>query len=290
MGQQTAAQAVCCQPDNYEKSKRAEITFSSGGYPDCLPELRSSADCVPEMGSFHPADAEVFLDPAECRCCSSREEPTDGIFDTSTSLESLTYTPVRFDAKSTIDLERSQNRYSRIVMHGARARTQRRSKVWEEWLRAAAAGRAVTLLVGTGFQSPRGTEASNGVEANMEPPSKVQAMYYLDRELTKLSILPKGQGSGESTMAPITIFVENIQVICPLTDFMLLSETAEAQLDESERVRAALLQFKTEASVSTQPEQRRVCFLEESEETKERFVQALTALWLEKRSDHSMWF
>merc|ERR1712194_190109 len=39
------------------------------------------------------------------------------------------------------------------------------------WFAAAAAGRAVTLLVGTGFQSPRGTEASNGVEANMEPPS-----------------------------------------------------------------------------------------------------------------------
>lgn len=288
MGQQTAAQAVCCEPDNYEKSKRAEINFSSGGYPDCLPEMRSE-HCIPEMDSFHPPGAEVFLDPAECLRCSSREDPTDGLFDNTVSLESLTYTQVRFDAKATIDPERSQNRYSRIVMHGARARTQRRSKAWEEWLRAAAAGRAVTMLVGTGFQSFSGAEKSEGCQAT-QPPNKVQAMYYLDRELTKLSILPQDKESSESAMVPITILVENIQVICPLTDFMLLSETAEAQLDESERARAALLQFKTEASDASQPEQRRVCFLEESEDAKERFVQALTALWLEKRSDHSMWF
>lgn len=265
------------------------MTFSSGGYPDCLPEMRShedcfpEADCFPEMGGFHD-DEHVLVD--QIACCRSHHFPSDSDLHCS-SLETLTYTPVRFDAKSTIDPERSGNRYSKIVMHGSRARTQRRSKVWEEWLRAAAAGREVTLLIGSGFQSPRSSDPvmAENVPANVAPPSKVQAMYYLDRELTKLSILPKNAGSGESTMEPITILVENIQVICPLTDFMLLSETTEAQLDESERSRAALLQFKTEAA-----KQRRVCFLEESEDTKDRFVQALTALWLEKRSDHSMWF
>lgn len=275
MGQPESSQAVCCQTDNYEKSKRAEWTFSEGGYPDCLPELQNRADCMPEIRGLHPEEGlvQAFLDPAEFRCCTN-EEPADS----AASLETLTYTPVRFDVKSTIDLERSQNRYSKIVMHGARARTQRRSKVWEEWLRAAAAGRTVTLLTGTGFQSP------DVPQANVETSSKVQAMYYLDKELTKLSIYPK-ETPGESPIQPITILVQNIQVICPLTDFMLLSDTVEAQLDESERARAALLQFKTESA-----KQRRVCFLEESEDAKDRFVQALTALWLEKRSDHSMWF
>jgi len=110
-------------------------------------------------------------------------------------------------------------------------------------------------------------------------------MYYLDRELTKLSIVPSGSTSAESAIPPITIMVDNIQVICPLTDFMLLADVVEAQLDEGDRARAALLQFKTESSA-----QKRVCFLEESEISKDRFVQALTALWLEKRNDHSMWF
>lgn len=75
------------------------------------------------------------------------------------------------------------------------------------------------------------------------------------------------------------------QVICPAADFLLFLERAEALLDEAEKKRAVMLQFSDEDC-----EGRRICFLEESPTAKENFVQALTAIWLEKRNDHSMWF
>jgi len=282
MGQTTAPQVVCCQPDSLEKSRRAEITFwEDGEEADGLPQMRG---CRPD-GACRPQEAEVFIDPEECIWCRSRDgDASDSIATSATNIESLSYTPVRFDAMTTVDAERSHSRYSKIVVHSTRARTQRQSKAWEDWLRAATTGRAVTLLMGTGFQGESG-EGAKDRPVSPEPPTKIQAMYYLDRALTKLSILPTNPGSGESVTQPVTILVDNIQVICPLTDFMVMAEVLESQLDEGERARAALLQFKTEGS-----EQKRVCFLEESQDAKERFVQALTALWLEKRNDHSMWF
>lgn len=275
MGQQVAPQVVCCQPDNYEKSRRAEMTFFDDG---------ADVEGMPIMRGCRPED-EAFCRPDDdYGCCRGREEPTD-LIGSGSPLETLSYSPVRYDVNSTIDVERSHSRYSKIVVHSTRARTQRRSKAWEEWLRAATSGRSVTLLMGfsEGSRSGRGTkEASDNL-------GKVPALYYLDRALTKLSILPpEDNESDESGVQPIHVLVENIQVICPLTDYMMLSDEVEAQLDESERARAAMLQFKTEKGEGS--EQRRICFLEESETAKDRFVQALTALWLEKRSDHSMWF
>merc|ERR1719231_1506160 len=100
-----------------------------------------------------------------------------------------------------------------------------------------------------------------------------------------MTISPSDDGDAEKHFSTLEIPVDNIQVVCPLTDFMLLSDVVEAQLDESERARAALVQYLAENG-----ESQRVCFLEESENAKDRCVQALTALWLEKRNDHSMWF
>jgi hypothetical protein len=276
MGQQMSPEVICCQSDNHRRGELKLWEEDLG--PDGLPQMRGC--------SVEPQDFSV--DPDDWKCCRARDEFSEPVFTQSSSLmESLSYMPVRFDPHSTIDEERSHSRYSKIVVHSTRARTQRRSKAWEEWLRAATAGRSVTLLLGTGLQTPR---SSGKAHEAMETASytKVEAMYYLDRALTKLSILPSESSSGEaSPIPPITIMVDNIQVICPLTDFMLLSEVVEAQLDEGERSRAALLQYQAEAEVS---KQKRVCFLEESENAKDRFVQALTALWLEKRNDHSMWF
>jgi len=186
-------------------------------------------------------------------------------------LETLSYVPVRFDESSTVDAERSHSRYSKIMVHSTRARTQRRSKVWEDWLRAATAGRAITLLNGL-------AEDSENQASVLE---KIPAMYHLDRPLTKLSFLP----ANGAEVPAITILVDSIQVICPATDFMLFYDQVDAKLDESEKSRAVLLQYTTDDT-----ERKRVCFLEESVAAKERFVQALTALWLEKRNDHSMWF
>jgi|Transcript_54111 hypothetical protein len=276
MGQQMSPQVVCCQHENLGNRRGELKLWEEDLGPDGLPQMRGC--------SVEPQDFSV--DPDDWKCCRARDDYSEPVLTHSSSLmESLSYMPVRFDPHSTIDEERSHSRYSKIVVHSTRARTQRRSKAWEEWLRAATAGRSVTLLSGTGLQTPRGNE--KGTEA-METASytKVEATYYLDRALTKLSILPAESNTGEAAaMPPITIMVDNIQVICPLTDFMLLSEVVEAQLDEGERSRAALLQYQSEGS-----KQKRVCFLEESENAKDRFVQALTALWLEKRNDHSMWF
>lgn len=281
MGQQTAPQVTCCQPDNIEKGRRAEMTFwEDANNPDGLPHMR---DCRPD--GCRPVENEaVFVDSEEWCCRNQDGPPRDSIPTSPSNLETLSYMPVRYDVNSTIDAERSHSRYSKIVVHSTRARTQKRSKAWEEWLRAATTGRSVTLLMGAGFESDS-SEGPKGAKVSLGSPSKVQAMFYIDRALSKLSILPAASQSDGSAVQPITILVDNIQVICPLMDFMLLADVVENQLDEGERARAALLQFKTDGT-----EQKRVCFLEESESAKDRFVQALTALWLEKRNDHSMWF
>lgn len=275
MGQQQWAQAQCCHQDNLG-SKRSEVgIWEMGDEPDALPRLRGCS-----------SEAPVCAEPDDWVCCRPEHEST-GLADMapgSPMMEALSYVPVRFDEFSTVDAERSSSRYSKIVVHSTRARTQRRSKVWEEWLRTATAGLRVTLLTGSGFRSPR-ADALGLDAADFVGCKKVPATFFLDRALTKMSILFSDAGSGESEVPPIIILVENIQVICPLTDFMLLSDVIEAQLDESERARAALLQY-----VNEEKEPKRVCFLETSESGKDRFVQAVTALWLEKRNDHSMWF
>lgn len=199
------------------------------------------------------------------------------------SLESLSYEPVRFEQGPTIDVERSQARYSKIVVHSVQARQQRRhSKPWEDWLRdATCGGRGVTLLGGI-----------SDVETKAEAPGvdvllleKIPATYHLDYNLTKLSILP---ASGVQ-MATIVIPVNSIQVICPATDFMLVFDQVETKLTDAEKGRAVLLQYAAAADESGEVRRRRACFLEESASSKDRFVQALTTLWLEKRNDANMW-
>jgi len=189
------------------------------------------------------------------------------------ALESLSYVPARFDEAQTVDPERSQARYSKIVVHSMRARTQKRSKAWEEWARAAVVGQQVTLL----------KEVPQVAEESAVAFERMTATYRLDRNLTKLTLLTSAAGAAD--IAPITIAVQSIQVICPTSDFMLLFSQVDSLLDESELRRAVLIQYLSDAS-----ERRRVCFLEQSDAAKDEFVQALTALWLEKRNDHSMWF
>jgi len=197
-------------------------------------------------------------------------------------MESLSYMPVRFDEGPTIDVERSHARYSKISVYCTRARTQRRSKAWEDWVGFAVAGRAVTLLRET-------TQAckiqGDGGEAGAGKPffERLSAMYHLDRGLSKFLILP----AAGVEMSPIAINIESIQVICPASDFLLFFDQVDTVLDDSEKRRAVMIQFVTGEGAG---ERQRACFLEESEEAKDQFVQSLTALWLEKRNDHSMWF
>lgn len=287
--------ARCCHEDELSRFN-AELQFPSDGSQMFGVDLNNEHGSM--SGRLDPSDGVAQIHALHCNgvgepwavpCHGGPMEPserfgcckTNSEFGAEVSMatsmaaqpmESLSYTPVRFDESTTIDVERSHARYSKIVVHSTRARTQRRSKAWEDWLRGATTGRGITLLVGL-------DEASEG-----ETPAvlkKIPAMYHLDRALTKLSILP---ANGVDIPA-ITILVDNIQVICPATDFMLFFDQVDEKLDASEKGRAVLLQYVTEDT-----ERKGVCFLEESEPAKDRFVQALTALWLEKRNDHSMWF
>lgn len=278
MGQQLSA-AQCCQQEN-RRNRLAEFQLH-------VDDLNGG-----DESQIHDVGYEGVVDP-NLVCCRAQDdcaEPISGAGGAS-MMESLSYVPVRFDVSPTIDVERSHARYSKIVVHSTRARTQRRSKAWEDWLRAATAGRSVTVLLSMPApgKEKEAEKASEQAATGKLLCDKIPAMYYLDRALTKLSILPAdsrsdGGVTGNSSSL-ITIPVDNIQVICPATDFMLFFDQVDAGLSDAEKARAVLLQYTTEDS-----ERKRVCFVEETETAKERFVQALTALWLEKRNDHSMWF
>lgn len=272
----------CCREEHLPNRWNTDDVDFTGEHEPHLDEVAAIHPLYCEPARSHPGthgslasmSCKPGLDQATERWGCCRNADSDSAQNSSNSmlpLESLSYMPVRFDAGSTIDVERSDARYSKIVVHSTRARTQKRSKAWEDWLRAANAGRSITLLSGI-------AGVSDDKAPNLQ---KIQAMYYLDRALTKLSILP----SNGIKIPQITIVVDNIQVICPATDFMLLLDHVDTKLDELEKNRAVLLQYVTEDT-----ERKRICFLEESEAGKDRFVQALTALWLEKRNDHSMWF
>jgi len=189
---------------------------------------------------------------------------------------------------NSMDLERSHARYSKIAVHSTHARTQRRSKAWEEWLKATTIGRSVILLAVTekaagGAQPALGDRVGgNTVEASKGARcEKVPAMYSLDRSLTTLSFVPHEPSELSST----EVSIDKIQVICPVSDFMVFCDQVDTCLDEAEKARAVLLQYHADDAV-----RKRVCFLEESEQAKDLCVQALTTLWLEKRNNHSMWF
>lgn len=263
-------QVICSQRENLGNNRSEMTLWEESDHVDGLPEFRGRP-----MRS-------TSGEPGDCGCCRTREEVTDHIAMGNSAMESLSYSPVRYDANSTIDAERSHTRYSKIVVHSSRARTQKRSKVWEEWLRGATVGRSVTLLQSSCLHAATDGEDVSDTCAAFKT---AQATYHVDRAVTKLFIIPAAD-SCETASQPITVSVDSIQVICALTDFVLLSDVVGARLGEEERTRAVLLQFKADDD----GKQQRVCFLECSQAGRDQFVQALTALWLERRNDHSMWF
>jgi hypothetical protein len=108
-------------------------------------------------------------------------------------------------------------------------------------------------------------------------------MYYVDRSLATMSILPSNGSEQPKMEIPIAL----IQIICPVTDIMRLLDQLDASLQDSEIERGVLVEYYADKEKSSRL---RVCFLEETPSMRDRFVQALTSLWLEKRNDHSMWF
>eukprot|EP00747_Dinoflagellata_sp_TGD_P182587 gnl/TRDRNA2_/TRDRNA2_36893_c0_seq1.p1 gnl/TRDRNA2_/TRDRNA2_36893_c0~~gnl/TRDRNA2_/TRDRNA2_36893_c0_seq1.p1 ORF type:complete len:280 (-),score=55.41 gnl/TRDRNA2_/TRDRNA2_36893_c0_seq1:68-907(-) len=279
MGQKISATIHCCQQEALGRPG-LELELHDGDAGDITDIATGERFPAIEQQNGFEGFPSLRCEAQRQRweCCRANEDPVEysNTAGGASMIESLSYVPVRFDESPTIDHDRSQARYSKIVVHSSRARTQRRTKAWEDWLRGATAGRTVTLL--SGVQSPR--QQAPNTEEPKQSCSKIPATYSLDRALTKLSIVPN-----EPDSSAISLLIDNIQVICPASDFMLYFDKVDASLDESEKARAVLLQYVTEDT-----ERKRLCFLEESETAKDRFVQALTALWLEKRNDHSMWF
>lgn len=345
--------AECCADDgsrfngefNVPQASRFTPNDDEDGHPD-LKDPKEMVSVRPEpicTRATIELGMSAFTMPA---MLSDRPSICDEKASTATrqnDFETLSYTPVCFDEGVTFDYERSHQRYSKIVVHSTRARTQRRSQIWEEWMRAAVAGRSVTLLCGftdthisvDGLSSvePQGLplwppdqepdevppqeKSAFTVDSRDDCPEhakritmfcRVPASYALDRSCTVLSLTRAesvesddasavaGNGTPSTTATtsaatestervPLNIRVASIQVICPATDFMMLFEQVNTHLTEQEKARAVLIQYITEDDV-----RKRVCFLEESESAKDCFVQALTALWLETRNDHSMWF
>lgn len=270
MGAKNSAETIrlqCCHPEGVTTESLNEVhPMYDEYYQDAMVAIR-------ELTPTGMTDQDI----ANWRCCRSDDLPNDSVVP-SVGLESLSYEPVRFDISPTMDEERSQKRYSNIVMHSTRARTQRRSQAWDTWLRGATSGRPITLL--SNFEhAEKGLDDEGNAKACLRTPAK----YRLDSTLVKLTITDIG--GPEPRDEPINIPIDNIQVICPATEFMLFFDQVEGQLDQGEKQRAVLLQYQLSDSPRA-----RLCFLEESELAKDKFVQALTALWLEKRSDNSMWF
>lgn len=272
MGQQLGGETPgrCCQQNN--ESDALLVTSNCVNSASLTQAQDAGYNMIGDMGR-------------DWHCLRAEDGPNLEVVGPSSDLmESLSYIPVRFDVGTTIDVERSQARYSNLVVHSSHARLQRRSKCWEDWLRAATAGRNVMLLSG-GFPEQTPSQLKEGaLETPRTACEKVPARYFLDRALTRISIMPVEQ-AGESLASRAsladTILVDSIQVICTATDFKLFADHVEFQLDDAERRRAVLIQYLTEV----QPKQRRrACFLEATPQDKDRFVQAMTALWLEKRT------
>lgn len=273
-GSTTMASVRCCQEERLSTGWGDELRTGEVDLQDerlCRGTDEAALDRLGKLGAEgerrQRSPPSVPATGAGVQCCEAEAEVGQLPLH---PLESLSYTPFRFDEGHTVDVERSHTRYSKIILHSTRARTQKRSKVWGDWLSGATAGRAIMLL--TGVAEPHSEQAAL---------CTISAMYYLDRSLTKLSILPRNRAE----MPALTIAIDNIQVICAATEFVLLSDQWDAKLNTAEKSRAVLLQYATEDT-----ERRRVCFLEESQAARDDFVQALMALWLERRNDHSMWF
>merc|ERR1711874_216961 len=99
----------------------------------------------------------------------------------------------------------------------------------EDWMRAATAGRAITLL--RVAEVPDGQGRTLEVDGDVPAFERIPALYHLDRSLTKFSVLPTARGDEKSS---IVIAIDSIQVICPAAEYTLFCEKVQSRLDDAE--------------------------------------------------------
>ncbi|CAE7224336.1 unnamed protein product [Symbiodinium pilosum] len=183
-------------------------------------------------------------------------------------MQTLSYSPVKYEECDTIDTARSQDRYSNALVHTARMNTRRQLLDRQAWLSSAVQGRYAMLLLSS--------------EAHGSPLWRVPTKYYLDHNHSSLSFFPGGADGRH-----LDIMMDAIQGICSLTDSMMLIAQWESLLTDMEKSCAVLLKYRVDDTKALNCE---VCFLEESEAAKDMFIHTLTVLWLEKPQPHSAWF
>lgn len=199
-------------------------------------------------------------------------------------VESLTYSAESFDETSTVDLERSHARYSKILTHSLRGEFRPRERGWENWLLCSAAGRAITLLL---------PQPKIGNVNSVPSYDKIRAMSYFDRHLNTLTFVP----TEADKLLAIQLPVACVETFCPAAQ---MRGTIGMELSKSDKLRALLIQYISPETMtgmvnisSKEPgggrrkrKRNRICFLVETEQAMQRFLHAFMPLWLEKRNGH----
>eukprot|EP00811_Abedinium_folium_P001315 NODE_11201_length_1301_cov_11.121806.p1 GENE.NODE_11201_length_1301_cov_11.121806~~NODE_11201_length_1301_cov_11.121806.p1 ORF type:complete len:262 (+),score=54.58 NODE_11201_length_1301_cov_11.121806:130-915(+) len=188
------------------------------------------------------------------------------------ALETLAYTPVRFENSGTTDNARSYQRYEQTMLTGA--------KPTPRWMTEVVRGRPVFLFVpccDVGDRefhsfSPR---IHSDVDGDGEE-TMVPAMLSMDTFVTKVTITP--MQSQKYCDLTTTIFVNRIETICPAMYFQTYLENMSSMLTDWEKGRAVLIQYK-----SSEGGLKLTCLLEESKRSRDQFIQAVTAVWLENK-------
>eukprot|EP00811_Abedinium_folium_P009611 NODE_18882_length_870_cov_4.815612.p2 GENE.NODE_18882_length_870_cov_4.815612~~NODE_18882_length_870_cov_4.815612.p2 ORF type:complete len:230 (+),score=22.35 NODE_18882_length_870_cov_4.815612:107-796(+) len=219
MGQRPA-NLVCCDSTNAE-SAHTDVDF------DCVPQLTYSTEENPDSESM--------------------------------SMESLRYSPGRFDVAPTSDEERARERYHEIVLGYRGEHIQRHTKLLESCLRAEPSSRSVLLLL-----APAGE--AGAVE-------KIPAMYYVGKDLEYLAFFPT---DARADAPVLTLPISCIEAICPARKFGQLADWSNMALSEHEVTRAVLICYRLDASGDM-----RIHFLMKSQHTMECFVLAMMSLWME---------
>mmetsp|Transcript_16802 Transcript_16802/g.29501 ORF Transcript_16802/g.29501 Transcript_16802/m.29501 type:complete len:283 (+) Transcript_16802:49-897(+) len=273
--------AQCCQQEPISKRTEQELDPTSFSFrvgseskdeQFARVQLRhwtESSDGLPISPKTDPTQSECGSG-YQCGTCSGCLRHS-----TRVSIESLNYLPVRFDDSSTIDTERSEDRYENLTVHTSRLHTRRQMQNREAWLRAAVSGKSAMLLQAWSIQ-----DSSD----SMPSVQKVPATYILDQNHAALSILPQGR----TDIDKIVILMDAITAICPIRESVLFMAQWESHLSELEQSCAVLMKYSNDDDISGGL--RQVCVLEESEAAKDSFIQVLTSLWLNKPRRHSMWY
>lgn len=237
----------------------------------CEEENHYSSGCedladLPTAMPSRPSNAKFFHSVDEhLGCCANRTGSNE-----ITSVESLSYQPLRFDDGPTTDTERSHERYNLYI--GKRQINQpfRGPLTWMEWLRDAPAGRPMVLL------TPQPEDTDKPISGSV----KIRGWVHIDVALTQLTLFTYDSDSSHS----LIVRIDSIKLVCPAAVLLDLFQHDTSSLEESELERAVLLQYIAENS-----HRKHVCFVMESSRVKTCFIQALTALLLEQRRDEDIW-